>query len=229
MQQTERQWGTPHRSRHPIVFLHGLPGIKSGQNQDLANHIHEQTQRDILIQFGEGLGVRPGTFTFTGEFENKLQLVHQLEKTSDSITLVGHSWGGLQALVLAAHSPRNIRRVILMAPLLGIMARPQIDEILTLQNNNHPEVNFAPRQQLLDDAEAFNARFPVESTAAMIPAQTRITILQPTNDQITPAERAKGLLPLFQTKPEYFELNSDHQFMVNRLVIYRAMTQAIKA
>lgn len=222
----ERTWGDPYNSQNPILFFHGLPGIKSNQNQDLAAFVHENTHKDILLPYGEGLGRRPGTFTFTREIENKLSLLASLSK-STNLTLVGHSWGGLQALQLAQSSYADkIQRIVLMSPLMGVMPRNEIDEILTLLATDHPEVNFATRSDLLEDAQKFDHAY-IEKVIPNIPKHIHITYLQAAVDPITPPERAKGLLPLFRSQPKYLELDSDHQFLINRPLVLQTVLDAL--
>lgn len=219
-----KSWGTPFKSQNPILFLHGLPGIKTGQNQDLAQHVYEHTKRDCLIQFGEGLSQRPGTFSFTTEIKHKLQLLAELK--GSEITLVGHSWGGLQALVLAqSQLASKIKSLILMSPLLGVMSRPEIDAILTTLQQEHPQIHLLERAQLLDDAAIYDHTF-METLIPKIPTHIHITFLQAQDDLITPPKRAKGLLPLFKNAPKYLELNCDHQFLVNRPLLF---AEALKA
>lgn len=225
MSQTERAWGDPHHSKSPILFLHGLPGIKTEQNQDLAALIHSDFNRDVLIQFGEGLGVRQGTFGFTSETNHKLELLNSLP--SANITLVGHSWGGYQALVLAKELPSKITRLVLMSPLMGIMPRPEIKAILTQQQQDHPQVNYGDLDPLLKNAEDFNALYPIEKVVAQIPDSTRITILQAKDDPVTTPKKLKGLLPLFQKQPMLLELDCDHQFLVNRPLLIKALKDSL--
>lgn len=229
---TEKIWGDPRSSHSPVIMFHGLPGIKSKQNQDLAAHINAQTQRAVLLPFGEGLGINPGMFTFTKELQHKGKLIESFGlQAHPHLTLIGHSWGGLQALLLAAQQEKKtqgpIKQVILMSPLMGTMPRTEMDQILTTLAADHPEVNFAPRPELLDDSENYSYTF-MEATIPKIPADIHITYLQAADDPITPAKRAKGLLPLFKTRPDYTELDCDHQFLVNRHLLFAAILKALR-
>lgn len=245
MSNTEAIWGNPRSAKDPVIFLHGLPGIKSKQNQDLAFHIHRETNKNILLPFGEGLGIKPGTFLFSKELQAKTDLVKSLDKAED-ITIVGHSWGGYQALYLAAQAaqsaraeqttqaskpakPPKIKRLILMSPLMGLLPRPQFNTVLDTLHKDHPEVNFAERKKLLDDRDQVDAEHPIEKLIKAIPATISVHFIQAKDDPVTPPQRAQSFLPLFNKKASYEELACDHNFLVNRPLLFQAMLKAILA
>lgn len=217
-----RTWGDPFTQLNPIVFFHGLPGIKSGQNQDLAELVHQTTGRQILLPFGIGLSKNPGTFTFTQDIEDKFKTLKQL---SHPATLVGHSWGGFQAIALAAHIPTQCKQLILMSPLMGIPDRQPLDAILDQLQADHPQVQFEDRPELLQDADQAREKYSIESLLKKIQAPT--TILQAHNDPVTPDQRVKELLHHIKQKPTYRELQCDHNFLENRHLIKQALLEAL--
>lgn len=217
-----RTWGDPFTQPNPIVFLHGLPGIKSGQNQDLADLVHQTTMRPILLTFGKGLSKNPGTFTFTQDIEDKFKTLQTLTHPA---TLVGHSWGGFQAITLAALNPTRCKQLILMSPLMGIPEQDPLDAILDQLQADHPQVQFAARPQLLKDADQARQKYPIASLLEKIQATT--TILQAHNDPVTPDHRIKELLPHIKQKPTYRELQCDHNFLENRHLIKQALLAAL--
>lgn len=218
-----RTWGDPYKQQNPIVFLHGLPGIKSGQNQDLADLVHQTTQRPVLLPFGKGLSKNPGTFTFTQDIEDKSKT---LKKLTHPATLVGHSWGGFQAITLAAQNPAQCKQLILMSPLMGIPEQDPLDKILDQLQTDHPQVQFAARPQLLQDANQTRQNYSIETLLKKIQAPT--TILQAHNDPVTPDHRVKDLLTHIKQKPTYRELQCDHNFLENRHLIRQALLDALK-
>ncbi len=86
-----------------IYFLHGLDSSGNGtKGRFFAKHFPQVLRPD-----------------FQGTLENRL---HQLEKLccdSQSLTLIGSSYGGLMATCYAISQPEKINRLILLAPALN--------------------------------------------------------------------------------------------------------------
>ena len=157
-----------------LVWLHGLNGV-DGEDSTFAR---------LAARFRVTAPVAPG-FTSLADLADILD-VHDLvlpydecpRPGSDAVALVGHSFGAMVAAEIAAHVPRRVTRLVLMAP-------------LGLWNDAYPVADiFAQRpaelQYLLwaDEAarERFAARAPdprsaagVEATLARIQGLTAMT------------------------------------------------------
>lgn len=207
-----------------VLFLHGFPGLKTRQNRDLDEAVKAGLGLQTLRPLGRGLGVEPGTFRFTEEIDRREADCRG--HADQSLVLVGHSWGGYQALHLASRCPEKLRGVILMSPLMGIPK--DLQPILTQIHAEHPEVNWGSDRELISDGEALGAQQPFEKTLEKIPGDLRITILQAKEDPITPDDLLIAKLGHFKRAPWVRFLETDHQFLVNRPAVTRVLIDKVR-
>ncbi|TFH26996.1 MAG: alpha/beta hydrolase, partial [Promethearchaeota archaeon] len=89
-------------SKLPILFLHGYESSGQGFKGEF-----------LRTQF-------PGIYTptLTGELDPRFAQVDPIFNQHDSWVLIGSSFGGLMATLLAINYPQKVSRLILMAPAL---------------------------------------------------------------------------------------------------------------
>lgn len=86
-----------------IYFLHGLDSSGSGtKGQFLANHFPHVKRPD-----------------FSGSLADRLEQLNNLCRNSNSLILIGSSYGGLMATCHAIDNPQSVIRLILLAPALN--------------------------------------------------------------------------------------------------------------
>jgi pimeloyl-ACP methyl ester carboxylesterase len=201
-----------------LVFLHGFPGLRSKQNRDLAEQAANGVSGKSFVALYSGLGQAPGQFSFSGCLLDVRGFFHDLmTKWPDrQFTLVGHSWGGLMALILASEFPSRIHSLVLLSPLLDFkgengqgIGREEFIEM----GREHPEISFGGADFLSADFDNLGKQIDIPAVIEKIPAQTQILFLQAKNDKITPESVAKQLLPHFRATVSYREIEVDHSFL----------------
>jgi len=92
------------RRQAKTIFLHGLDS--SGQGSK--GVFFQRHFSDVYCP------------DFSGDLDNRLQLLEEIAGARTGLTLVGSSFGGLMATRLAMCRPKTIRRLILLAPALNM-------------------------------------------------------------------------------------------------------------
>ena len=110
-------------SKPLFLFLHGGPGES---NLWLAHHTMKELERHLVCvnwdQRGAGKSFLPGpdpaSMTIEQFYDDALALIELLLRRFDrqKLLLLGHSWGGLLATMLADRRPELLHGVILMNP-----------------------------------------------------------------------------------------------------------------
>ena len=83
-----------------LIFIHGLESSGSGYKGRFFKEIFPE----IL------------TPDFTGNFENRMELLRKILKGNQNITIIGSSYGGLMATKYAIDHPERVNKLILLAP-----------------------------------------------------------------------------------------------------------------
>jgi pimeloyl-ACP methyl ester carboxylesterase len=88
-----------------IVFIHGSSGDKS------------QTYKAKLLR-----GLFPGMVTpdFEGDIATRMAQLRQILGTETGWTLIGSSLGGLMAALFAHEAPKQVRKLVLLAPAVSL-------------------------------------------------------------------------------------------------------------
>ena len=86
------------------IFLHGLDSSGRGNK----GRFFQESFADVFCP------------DFSGDLENRLQLLREIVGVRAGLILVGSSFGGLMATRLATSRPQTIRRLILLAPALNM-------------------------------------------------------------------------------------------------------------
>ncbi|MFA7248771.1 MAG: alpha/beta hydrolase [Dehalococcoidia bacterium] len=150
-----REWGDT-RTRHAVVLLHGYAETSEVWNetaQDLAREF-----RVIAIdQRGHGLSDRASDrdYTRATQMEDLEAIIESLGLRS--VTLIGHSMGGANAICYAAEHPEMVTALVVIETAPEVL-RSGIETIRRL-------LATAPSFASLDDAvEAFRDFFPYATT-----------------------------------------------------------------
>jgi pimeloyl-ACP methyl ester carboxylesterase len=86
------------------VFIHGLESSSQGNK---ARYFRERYP-DMLIE------------DFQGTLSERMDLLDRILSGKEDLILVGSSFGGLMAAIYACRFPRNIKKLILLAPALDL-------------------------------------------------------------------------------------------------------------
>jgi pimeloyl-ACP methyl ester carboxylesterase len=94
-----------------IVFIHGSSGDKS------------QTYKAQLLR-----GLFPGIVTpdFNGDISTRMTHLRDILGRETGWILIGSSLGGLMAALFACEAPKQVRKLVLLAPAVSL---PEFDEI----------------------------------------------------------------------------------------------------
>jgi pimeloyl-ACP methyl ester carboxylesterase len=146
----------------PLVFLHGGGTV---EGFDCFLPLAERFRLIAPYHPGFGLSGDDPTISSIGDYvRHYLDLFQVLEV--DRLVLVGHSWGGWLATMIATGHPERVRRLILAAP-------------YGLDAPGHPLANIpamSPDQilaSLTRDASVFAGKVPVPLDDAFVAAQAR--------------------------------------------------------
>jgi len=104
----------------PIIFLHGGPGLF---HDYLVQPFEQLSSKHELIFFdqrgsGASSALGPDQTICIDDFVSDIESLRQSMKLSD-ITLIGHSWGGLLAVLYAKRFGNHLRKMILIDPAPG--------------------------------------------------------------------------------------------------------------
>lgn len=100
----------------PIVLVHGLTTpsfVFDGMIEDLVARGHRVISYD---HYGRGLSDRPRIAQDAEMFRSHLAEVLDFCELRGPVTLLGYSMGGAVVAAFAAHAPRRVSRLILVAP-----------------------------------------------------------------------------------------------------------------
>lgn len=199
----------------PILFLHGFPGVRSKQNREIAEKVADRLGRRAIVLFYEGLGVTPGEFSFQRCLDDVEREFKKLT-ASGPIDLVGHSWGGFQALRLTALYPKSVRRLVLLSPLLRFFGEDVCEKSFGDTARENPSLNLGDLRERAREFVAIGNSNPYLDMLAKIPREVETTILQAADDQITPGKVSKEASGVVRG-PLFYEIReTDHSFLLDR-------------
>ncbi len=107
------------------LLLHGAGGGTSWDLKEIARYLHEQIGATIWLPSLRGFGTKPEDLcnvSFSDWLNDARDGVDRLKTSCDTIIVLGHSFGGLLALLLAAEN-QSIGAVITWAGGYGIKDR----------------------------------------------------------------------------------------------------------
>jgi len=212
-----------------VLFLHGFPANRNVKNLDLADVVHRASGRDCFVLHYRGLGESPGDFRFTESIKEAVTVAQRLAKSHGSVTIVGHSWGGLVAMNVTEQCATLVDRLILLSPLCELdRANSLYDWILNGVKTDCPGVyGKLSQQEIQSELDGVLERYEPKNIVGKIPATLPITLIQAALDVTTPATAAKALLPYFLGEVKYVELAQDHSFSQSRRELADTILQAM--
>lgn len=212
----------------PILFLHGFPGIRSRQNRDIAEKVSSLTNRRAIVLLYEGLGQAAGEFSFQRCLEDvEKEFVAIAKAAKGPIDLVGHSWGGFQAIRLAGLHGDRVRRLVLMSPLLRFFPLEICEKSFADTARDFPETNLGRIEDRAKEFVAIGGAHPFTDQLAKIPSHVETTLLQASDDQITPGVVSKDAKD-FVKGPFTFEIReTDHSFLLDRISTSERIARAL--
>ncbi len=100
----------------PIVLLSGGPGFSSEYMKPIADHLKTRYKAILVDQRGTG---KSAITTYDAKTLAHAQLVADLEALRrtlnvEKLTLVGHSWGGILAMMYASAHPDRVQALVLI-------------------------------------------------------------------------------------------------------------------
>ena len=100
-----------------VILLSGGPGISSDQIVDIAEKVGEQHKAILLDQRGTGRSVLSPINPNTLNLDLMVEDLEALRKTlrSKKVTLVGHSWGAMYAMLYAKAYPKRVKKMVLVS------------------------------------------------------------------------------------------------------------------
>lgn len=100
-----------------VIVLSGGPGISAEQIVDMAEKIGETQQAILLEQRGTGKSALDEVTPATLNLKLMVQDLENLRKAckSKKVTLVGHSWGAMYAMLYAKAYPKRVEKLVLVS------------------------------------------------------------------------------------------------------------------
>lgn len=215
-------------SNELFVFLHGLPGIRTRQNQDLAENLFKTLNKNSVLFFYPGAGVAEGIFSFQKTYALVKNFIQEviLKNPNIKIHLVGHSFGGYLSLRLCKDFPESIQTIFLLSPLVFVLKERSMVDLFNSIQASHPEVKTADMKSLQEDYQKFIEGYdPIELKKYL--NHKKIKYVQSAPDDITPASSARAYINDLPTI-EYIEIDQDHSFLVDRNEIKNLFVQFVQ-
>ena len=107
------------------LLLHGAGGGTSWDLKEFADVLHQKTGMTVWLPLLTGFGTKPEdllNITFNMWVDDAVDGVNRLQQTCSKINIVGHSFGGLLASLIASKDP-SINSIVLWATPYGIKNR----------------------------------------------------------------------------------------------------------
>lgn len=202
-------------SKKGFVFFHGFPG-EGVRNEDLAEVISEQTGFTCFVVHFGGLGNGKGKFGFKRSIEQSLAYIDDLmaHEHFDSLSLYGHSWGGLVAINIASKIKSKIDKLILVSPYSMLPPKVMVRKILTGFVIDTPSLEpVFSIDEGVQDLDFIDHNFNPKKAILQTQLKPGSTLfLQAKEDEEVPAAISRAFLQSFPEPPEYHEVDQVHSF-----------------
>lgn len=210
-------------SPHAILMLHGFPAEKLNdtvfeKNLDLANFLASKTKDDVFLPHYNGLGKNHSSeFNFVHSIEDSIQLTEKLLSIYSSISIVGHSWGGLVAINCFGKFHSKIRKMVLLSPLTLLLDDHNLKPILEGLIEEIPKRSRSKAiEEYLKEFEMVRQRYAPFNVLHDVGDLDRVSIIQAKKDHETPSNFTESFITKFGYKILYSAIETDHSFMENR-------------
>jgi len=213
-------------SKHGFIFFHGFPG-GGVRNEDLGEVIQQRIGSHCYVVHYGGIGKGKGKFSFRRSVEQSLQLVDSImsQEKLDSLSIYGHSWGGLVAINAAAKIQGKLDKLILVSPYSMLPPKTMVREILSGYAAADPALaDVFSIDEAVDDVDFIDKNYNPRAAIKKITLKPGAALfLQAQDDGEVPAPLSRSFVPLFPVAPDYREVKQDHSF-TNREELIRTVT-----
>lgn len=202
-----------------VVSLHGFPSIRSVQNRELAANISKELSCRVRVVLYPGLSC-PGVFSFKKAIKAMLEEFPALvdsDGVSSKIDLLGHSFGGFCAILLASKFPTLVRRMTLLSPLLRFSASPpEVTHFFNTLLSTSSGIDTLSSQELAGEFYDLAKEYQVENLIAKLAPDLEVKFMQARKDTITPTTTAEQFRHYFKCKFAFELVDQDHSFLSDR-------------
>jgi pimeloyl-ACP methyl ester carboxylesterase len=146
------------------------------------------------------------------------------------LSVIGHSWGGLVAVNIAHQIPQCVKQIVLLSPFCHASSSdPLYSWLIDGVDADWPGVfGNLTREEVLQDLEEISKdNFPLLLAPKLSPTLP-IGIVQSLRDETTPASTTKLFCSLLLTPPTYKELDLDHSFTEDRLLLADTVAELLR-
>jgi carboxylesterase len=112
-------------SKIGCLLLHGAGGGTAWDLKEIAHHLHKEIGSTVWLPALKGFGTKPEDLcnvTFSDWMNDARNGLDRLKGSCDTIIVLGHSFGGLLALILAAED-QSIAAIVTWAGAYGVQDR----------------------------------------------------------------------------------------------------------
>ncbi len=214
-------------SGNGFFFFHGFPG-GGVRNEDLGAAIQKHSGDICFVVHYGGLGNGKGKFSFRRSVEQSLQLVNSIirQEKLESLSIYGHSWGGLVAINAAAKLQAKLDKLILVSPYSMLPPKTMVREILSGYVAADPALaNVFSVDEAIEDVDFIDKNYNPRAAIKQISLKPgAFLFLQAQDDGEVPAPLSRAFVPLFPVAPDYREVKQDHSF-TNRAELIRLVIE----
>lgn len=217
-----------------VISLHGFPSVRSKQNREIAQGIADELQCRVRVVLYPGLSCS-GLFSFKKTIEAMVTQFPELTadegKVSQKIDLLGHSFGGFAALLLAAEYPQLVRRMVLLSPLLKFS--PSASDVSAffrniLSTNSNASLNTLTPDELGQEFHDLSKIYQTEKSIERLDPKLKVKLMQARGDTVTPTAIAEEFRRHFKCDLNFELVEQDHSFLVDRLALSKQIAQFFK-
>ena len=209
-----------------LVSFHGLPGIKSDANRDLLEALgREKHIFSLLIPYPN---LSNNSFSFLEDTRQVLEVLRHLSEKykSHEWQILGHSWGGLVALIALSQKIVSAQKVCLLSPYTKF---PQSDgvlvEILNKLQEEYPLLFNTKRGtgSLVKEVREVEKVYSPQKLAQQIHPSSKLYLIQALDDHEVLPQDSKKFLESCSCEVSYKEFSTDHSFLFNRSEILKEL------
>lgn len=204
-----------------IIYVPGFPGEAIPRDYDERRVLDEvvlvATQKNITIDILYYPGIRDaGQFSFKNSKDYTFKHIQKKINEGYSITLIGHSWGGLISLL--ASDQLEIDRMILITPFIIKIEDPALSSVLSFYSNEYPslipeESIETNKKEIVNDFKMLQDILEKENT------NHDIKVIANTEDEVVPINNLRHLFATakyLKKRSEFTEIKNDHNFSKGR-------------
>jgi len=206
---------------HQFIYLHGFASSpQSKKAQDLCDRF---TQLNIPLTIPD---LNQGDFTHLTLTRQLRQIETEFLTTSQPVTLIGSSFGGLTAAWLGQTHPA-VERLVLLAPAFGFlshwMPRLGYEQMQQWKDEGFLPVYHHGAEKMLPISYGF-AEDAAEYREVEIQRQVPTLIIHGTQDEVIPLQAS---IDFASTRPwvELIQLESDHSLQDKSEEIWQAIAE----